>query len=656
MTPSGRSRRLWVVTGFVLVALGFSWPLPLHLTTHLTGDPGGDTGVYVWNQWTFLQEMMQGGNPLQTRRIFSLSQPADLSQHNYTAFLNVLALPLIPRLGVVGAFNVVMLLMSVINALSGYVLARLAFPTTRLEAFAGGVAFAWAPALVARRTGHFSLAAAAPLAIFVWCLIKADRTRQHRYAAGAGLSMAWAAFCDPYFAVFCLLITAIYVAGQAVQLQRRAQPSTWRWFVNVGLLAVTGLVAGIALGGGGRIALFGTAISLRSLYTPVLLLTVLFLLRLALSVHVQVQIRVHARWLVHFAVVAGVASIGPLAPVLYGLGQRVADGRFVSPPTLWRSSPRGVDLLALFHPNPNHPLSRHLLGDLQSQSATAFVEYTAALSLVALAVVLWAVWRVGFRPRASWWWVTAGFAALALGPFVIIGGANSYIPGPWALLRYLPVVSIVRTPTRFAIVAALGLAMLLAGALVALGERWPHRRRRIGWAVLALLLFELLPAPRPLYSAQYPDLLTVIADDPRPVRVLNLPFGVRDGAQSVGNFSARSQFNQTRHGKPLIGGYLSRVSERRITQLRERFPVLSVLMRLSEGQPLTEDDRTIVMTQGATFVADASVGYVLIDRSSIPDTLSTLAVSAFDLEHVATEGQYSLYRPGQTLPSPDIPR
>jgi hypothetical protein len=140
------------------------------------------------------------------------------------------------------------------------------------------------------------------------------------------------------------------------------------------------------------------------------------------------------------------------------------------------------------------------------------------------------------------------------------------------------------------------------------------------------------------------------------VRVLNLPFGVRDGAQSVGNFSARSQFNQTRHGKPLIGGYLSRVSERRITQLRERFPVLSVLMRLSEGQPLTEDDRTIVMTQGATFVADASVGYVLIDRSSIPDTLSTLAVSAFGLEHVATEGQYSLYRPGQTLPSPDIPR
>jgi hypothetical protein len=468
--------------------------------------------------------------------------------------------------------------------------------------------------------------------------------------------MAWAAFCDPYFAVFCLLITAIYVCGQAIHLRRRAQPSAWRWFVNVALMAVIGLVAGITLGGGGRIALFGTAISLRSLYTPMLLLTILLLIRLSLSVQVQVQVRAHGRWLLRFAAVAGLASVGPLAPVLYGLGQRVADGRFVSPVTLWRSSPRGVDLLALLHPNPNHPLSRWFFRDLQAESATSFVEYTAALSLVALGVVVWAVWTAGFRPKASWWWVTAGFAALALGPFVIVGGINSHIPGPWALLRYVPVVSIVRTPTRFAIVAALGLAMLLAGALVAIGERWPQRRRRIGWAVLALLLLELLPAPRPLYSAQYPALLTIIADDPRPVRVLNLPFGVRDGAQSAGNFSARSQFNQTRHGKPLIGGYLSRVSQRRITQLRERFPVLAVVMRLSEGNPLTEDDRAVVMQDGLRFITEASVGYVLIDRASISDVLHTVAVSAFDLEHVATEGQYSLYRPAAILPPTGVPR
>jgi hypothetical protein len=160
--------RLGVALGYVLVALAFTWPLPLYLGTRLTGDPGGDTGVYVWNQWVFQHETATLSNPLSTQQILSLSQRVDLSQHNYTAFLNLLALPLIPWLGVVPAFNVVLLLIAVITALCGYALARLAFPTTRLEAFAGGLAFAWAPAIVARTSGHFSLVAAAPLAAFAW--------------------------------------------------------------------------------------------------------------------------------------------------------------------------------------------------------------------------------------------------------------------------------------------------------------------------------------------------------------------------------------------------------------------------------------------------------------------------------------------------------
>ena len=67
--------------------------------------------------------------------------------------------------------------------------------------------------MVARTTGHFSLVAAAPLAAFTWCLIKAERTRQIRYAALAGLAMAWAAFCDAYFAVFCVMVAGLYVSS-----------------------------------------------------------------------------------------------------------------------------------------------------------------------------------------------------------------------------------------------------------------------------------------------------------------------------------------------------------------------------------------------------------------------------------------------------------
>ena len=173
----GPASQLAVVLGYVLAVCAFTWPLPIHLGTHFTGDPGGDTGVYVWNQWVFHQELVEGHNPLATEKILSLTSRVDLTQHNYTAFLNLLALPLISWLGIVTSFNLVFLLVSVLNALFAYGLARRATAASRPEAFLAGLVFAWAPAMVARTTGHFSLAAAAALPAFLWCLTNAERSR-----------------------------------------------------------------------------------------------------------------------------------------------------------------------------------------------------------------------------------------------------------------------------------------------------------------------------------------------------------------------------------------------------------------------------------------------------------------------------------------------
>lgn len=641
------SPRLAVGLGYVALALLFTWPLPLSLSTHLTGDPGGDTGVYVWNQWVFQHELHAGASPFSTDRILALSSRAGLSQHNYTTFLNLLALPLIPLVGIVAAFNLVLLLSTVLTALCGYALARLAFPTTRLEAFAGGMAFAWAPALVARTTGHFSLVAAAPLAAFTWCIICAHRSRRLRYAALAGVAMAWAAFCDPYLAVFCLLIAGVHTATTVVDISRR--PATrrhvWTRLLDVLILSVAGLVVGLAFGRGGRLDLLGIPLSVRGLYTPVMILTLLVTVRVALLFHATVNLRPSMPWLLKGTAVLALACAGPLSPVLYGLGQGMAEGSFVTPPVLWRSSPRGVDLLAFVHPNPNHVLSRWLLGDVQATAPTVFVEYTAALSLVALGLIVLAVWIARFRPHPGWWWFTAGFAALALGPFVVVAGMNSYVPGPWALLRYVPVISAVRTPTRFALVASLGIAILLAGALAALGARWPHRRRAMAITALVALGLELVPAPRPLYPAVHARTSDIIAADPRPVRVLDLPFGIRDGASSAGNFSARSQFEQTRHGKALIGGYLSRISQRRVLTMTERYPEIGTLLTLSEGRAVPAEEAAAMVASGPAFVERAQIGYVVIDERTAPETLTHLAIEAFRLEHVTSDGPMHLYRP-----------
>ena len=64
---------------YTVLAVVFTWPLPLHMATHFTGSPEGDTGVYVWNQWVFRHELLAGHvNPYFTDRIFALTGPANL--------------------------------------------------------------------------------------------------------------------------------------------------------------------------------------------------------------------------------------------------------------------------------------------------------------------------------------------------------------------------------------------------------------------------------------------------------------------------------------------------------------------------------------------------------------------------------------------------
>jgi hypothetical protein len=642
-----------VVLGYVIAASAFTWPLPLHLGTHFTGDPGGDTGVYVWNQWVFHRELIEGNNPLATEKILSLTSRVDLTQHNYTAFLNLLALPLITTFGVVASFNLVFLFVTVLNALCAYGLARSATGATRGEAFLGGLLFAWAPAMVARTTGHFSLVAAAALPAFLWCLIRAERSRLARDAALVGLCMAWAALSDAYYGVYCLMIAILYVAATMLRITRADKPVARPliWLLDLLILCLGGLVAGLVMGRGGEFTLLGVPVHVRSLYNPVLILTLLVIVRAMLWWRPQFELPTIGPSPLKVAIVAAVACAGPLAPVLYGLGDRIVEGRFVVPEIFWRSSPRGVDALSFLTPNPLHPIARLFTEDHLAIRPTWYVEYTASLSLVALAAIILAVWRAGYRPRKGWVVITIGFALLALGPFIYIADINTYIPGPWALLRYAPGFGLARMPSRFTIVAVLGVAVIFTGALAALGEKWPQRRRLIGAIAALLLAFELWPAPRTLYSAEISPIYDRIAADPRPVRVLVLPFGVRDGVWETGNFRPRSQYNQIRHGKPLIGGYLSRISRKRVERMRKDYPTLDALIRISESKPLDPSVKATLDERGDRLVQDANLGYVVIDERFVPAERAAMVIEALKLREVARDGHLALYQPQPRSPA-----
>jgi hypothetical protein len=299
--------------------------------------------------------------------------------------------------------------------------------------------------------------------------------------------------------------------------------------------------------------------------------------------------------------------------------------------------------VSFFLPNPNHPFTPEAIRTWLTPRPDQYLENVASIPLVAL-IVIGAAIGAQWRPSRIWIAVTAAFGLLALGPFVHVAGFNTHIPGPWAFARYVPVIRLARTPARLSIVVMLGVAMLFAAALSHLGDRWPRRRRLLLSAMALAVLFELSPVPRPLYSASVPAFYTRVALDPRDVTLMELPVGVRDGTSSVGDFTARSQFFQTVHGKPLVGGYLSRVSRKRIAQLRQD-PLLDALITLSEGGNLDGVREAALVERGPEFIRRGRIAYVVIDNDRTPPPLRDFAVRALHLQHVAAEGSYDLFVP-----------
>jgi hypothetical protein len=113
-----------------------------------------------------------------------------------------------------------------------------------------------------------------------------------------------------------------------------------------------------------------------------------------------------------------------------------------------------------------------------------FVENVASLPWTLMGVVAYAA--AGARARLPRFWMVflAVFGLLAMGPFVRIAGVETYIPTPWALLRYLPIVGAARMPTRFTILVALGalaIVLLVLGGTLAWRANDDARRDRAAW-------------------------------------------------------------------------------------------------------------------------------------------------------------------------------
>ena len=645
-----------ILLSYMLLAVGMTWPLALHLRTHLLGDPTGDTGVYVWNVWIFRHEILRHAHlPFSTQHIFGFTGGADFALHNYAPLAGLVGAALIAPLGLVGTFNTLMIAAIAASGCGAFVLAR-HLGLSRGAAWAAGALFMAAPCLTARQTAHFSLVLAAPLPLFLWALLRTIDSMKARDAILVGIFCAAATYCDAYYGIYCGVMGIAVLFVHFVSVETCPSASSFRRLIAIdaliGLISLA--IAWQILTDPTDIVLAGVTIGLDTLYTPMLALSGLIVVR-AWMVHRPV-VRIddpdgRLRPLARLGGVAVTVALSLLAPVLVGIALRIWTGRLPATEIFWRSSPRGVDLLSYLVPNPNHPL----FGDvtrpwLLPDRPDAFPEFVGSFSLVALLVIAVAAWRRAL----PWGWTafTGFFAWLSFGPFLHVGGINTYIPGPWTFLRYLPVIGMARSPSRFAIVAALGISLLFGFAVHA----WLRRPRSFVTGQLAMglmaasLAFELVAAPRHLYSAAVPEVYKLIATtNDEDGRLLDLPTGVRDGTTSIGDFNASSQYFQTTHRRKLIGGYLSRVSNRRRDEDLQS-PVLRALFALGEGRDVSPDWRNAAADSRNAFLARSCVRYVIVNKRRTTATLRRFVVEALRLTSIHEDADYELLVPDDPPP------
>lgn len=511
-----------MLAGYTILALALTYPVAANLFTQVPG--GGDAWQHIWNLWWVKHALLDlHTNPYHTNLIF-YPDGANLYLHTLVLTDGLIGIPLqLVGFNLVATYNILILLSFVLAGYGAYLLCH--YLTRNVWAsFVGGFVFAFAPYHFAHLLGHLNLTSLQWIPFYALLLLKTldaptndnspvlglrpiQATRHSLLlAAGAGALLAVNAYTDWLYGIFLVLFTGLVVGWRIIM------PSERRALRESGVAWASGALRLAVLGG-------------------------VFLLL--------------------------------LAPVLFPTLAEAGKGYAQQPPeeTLVYSA----DAILAFTPSEFHPVwgqavSRKV-GSIQPylpmknpSERVLFVGYAA------LGLALYGAWRLRKQRYARFWaFIALATWLLSLGPILQLFGKTHFtafgvtVPLPYLLLYKLPLFSITRTPARLTVLTMLALAVLVAFALshelrarpaplpAATAPRW--RYALFAFALPLVIAFEFLAVPFPTAPPGWGvPIYSKIAAEPGQFALLELPI------RPMGDYMAY----QTVHGKPIIGGYLSR--------------------------------------------------------------------------------------------------
>jgi hypothetical protein len=614
--------------------------------------------MFLWSLWWIRHALIDlGQSPYHCDYIFH-PIGADLYLHTLTPLRGLLALPLTPLVGTVAAHNLIFLASFVLAGIGMLGLAR-HLGRSRAASFLAGLVYSFCHYHLARGYGHFNLSEIQWFPLYFVCLVRAVEERSRAFAAGAGLFLLAAAGSDHYYLVYALVLTAVFIghrwsgridlgaflAGAGTPAERRLRSAA---------LGIAAIVLGLLVAGGVRIEQGPLFLSIRRLDRLLVLLGLMLVARAVLRARRLARAPGPiepggrdgdlGRDLRVLAAIALILVVG-LAPVLVGIAGAASDDpallgfnrRFSR---TYAANVQGFLLPGVRDFDRGQWLARRWPPSLHLERSG--IEGRNYLGLVPLALACAALgdWR---RERWIRFHAIAAlvFANLALGPSLHVGGLETWIEPPRSqLMLYnwlvrLPLVAGARVPSRFTILVVFCLAVLAAFGVDrlrrGLGRRGPFGRqfaRLLPAAVLVVLAADLYPGRFAVLPIVVPAGYDVIAADPVPGPVLDLPLTWGSGVTGFGADSQLSLFYQTVHGRPVFSGLTSRLPERTFDQLFA-LPLVGSAMRIQLGCPVPPE--LLPEAQGAArgFAERVGLRYAVLHPAEPDPEGSFAAVAAY---------------------------
>jgi hypothetical protein len=315
-------------------------------------------------------------------------------------------------------------------------------------------------------------------------------------------------------------------------------------------------------------------------------------------------------------------------------------GEYVSQRYFWRNAPKGVDAATLILGNPFHGVWGEVVRGSYAWLAIDPIESGAWLGIAPLILAAWSI-RSHWNDPAVRHWTAIGvvFFIWALGPHLRIFGYTTGMILPQTLLRYVPIAANARVPGRAIVLVTLASAVLAAIAIARARE--PGRRRWIGVGAMALIvLLDFLPAPFPVVEVDRPAIYQTLRERPERGTLLELPVGIRDSFTSRGFLDHRVLAYQMIHGRPIVGGVVSRMSPS-IVEGYAADPLVDGLLALSgrEAPPKLLPSRPAA----AELLAKNGIAFVMLNREYASPELVEYIEMQLPLTSIATEGERTLY-------------